>query len=443
VITSALLAAALLAGAPEAGPPPAEPHVHRHVPPAPGPVAPEDVELARRLTLDLVLERVLARNPELAEVAERASARNARIQVAAQLPSPELQAQLWQQPLDRPWEVDRAGMVMLGVRQMLPAPGARDARTRAARAGAAAGQDLLESRRLDLTAQARRAFAAYAHAAREEEIHLQHVDLNQHIVSLARGRFEAGRMSKRDLLRTTFELSRLHADVANVQALGRASRALLNTLMARDPDAPLGPPVPPQRDDQPDLQALDGRLDARPDLRAAADRVAEREAALEAARREAGWPSLMVGADYGYMPVDGTHTYTLMVGGPLPWLWGGRQAEVTAAERDLAAERRALEAARRQGRFEVREAQARLESAREQFEILDGDLEPQARRGAEEAQAEFITGQGEAVSALEALHSLLSLRLQRSRALQLLEEAEADLDRAAGLHHPALPGAAP
>ncbi|MCM2333328.1 MAG: hypothetical protein NDI82_05210, partial [Anaeromyxobacteraceae bacterium] len=89
------------------------------------------------------------------------------------------------------------------------------------------------------------------------------------------------------------------------------------------------------------------------------------------------------------------------------------------------------------------EAQARLESAREQFEILDGDLEPQARRGAEEAQAEFITGQGEAVTALEALHSLLSLRLQRSRALQLLEEAEADLDRAAGLANPSPPGAAP
>lgn len=47
------------------------------------------------------------------------------------------------------------------------------------------------------------------------------------------------------------------------------------------------------------------------------------------------------------------------------------------------------------------------------------------------------------MSALEALHALLSLRLQRSRALQLLEEAEADLDRAAGLPHPATPGAAP
>lgn len=435
------LAALLLAAAPP--PRAAAPHVHGHEAARTAPLAPEDEALAQGVTLEAVLARVVERSPDIQAAAERAAAGDARIAVAGRLPSPELQAQLWQAPLDRPWEVDRAGMAMLGVRQMLPAPGARDARTRAARAGASAGRDEVEARRLDLVAQARRAFAAYAHAAREEAIHLAHVDLNQQIVSLARGRFEAGRMSKRDLLRTTFELSRLHADVVSVQALGRASRALLNTLMARDPDAPLGPPAMPPRDHAEALAALDDRLDARPDLRAARARVGEREAAAEAARREAGWPSLMVGADYGYMPMDGTHTYTLMVGAPLPWLWGGRQAEVAAAERELAAERRALEAARRQARFEIREAQARLESAREQFEILDGDLEPQARRGAEEAQAEFITGQGEAVTALEALHSLLSLRLQRSRALQLLEEAEADLDRAAGLPHPTPPGAAP
>ncbi|MCM2333568.1 MAG: TolC family protein, partial [Anaeromyxobacteraceae bacterium] len=238
------LAALLLAAAPPARPAP-EPHVHGHEPVRAAPRSPEDEAFAKGVTLEVVLARVLERNPELLMAAERAAAGDARVAVASRLPSPELQAQLWQAPLDRPWEVDRAGMAMLGVRQMLPAPGARDARARAARAGAAASLDEVEVRRLDLVAQARRAFAAYAHASREEAIHLAHVDLNQQIVSLARGRFEAGRMSKRDLLRTTFELSRLHADVVSVQALGRASRALLNTLMARDPDAPLGPPITP------------------------------------------------------------------------------------------------------------------------------------------------------------------------------------------------------
>ncbi|MBL0274979.1 MAG: TolC family protein [Anaeromyxobacter sp.] len=151
----------------------------------------------------------------------------------------------------------------------------------------------------------------------------------------------------------------------------------------------------------------------------------------------------MVGATYGYMPVDGIHTYTLTLGATLPWLWGGRAPLVEAAARDLEAERRALELMTRAARYEVREAAARLAAAREQHEILDRELEPQARRDAEAARLEFLTGQGEAVAALEALHMLLTVRVERSRALLLAEEAAADLDRAAGLPPLPSPGARP
>ncbi|MBL0274980.1 MAG: TolC family protein [Anaeromyxobacter sp.] len=202
-----------------------------------------DAGLAAGVSLEAVLERVLSRHPALHEASARTAAEQARAGAAGRLPAPALEAQLYQAPLDRPAEWGRANMLMLGVRQGLPPPGLREARARAARAVADAGREGVGARRLELAAQARKAFAAYAHAAREEEVHLQHVDLNQQIVSLARGRFEAGRMSKRDLLRTTYELARLHADVAGVEAQSRATRALLNTLMARDPDAPLGPPV--------------------------------------------------------------------------------------------------------------------------------------------------------------------------------------------------------
>jgi len=38
------------------------------------------------------------------------------------------------------------------------------------------------------------------------------------------------------------ELSRLHTDVAAIEQERKSSRAMLNTLMARAPDARLGPP---------------------------------------------------------------------------------------------------------------------------------------------------------------------------------------------------------
>jgi outer membrane protein TolC len=169
---------------------------------------------------------------------------------------------------------------------------------------------------------------------------------------------------------------------------------------------------------------------------AAAREVAAAEAALEAARREASWPDLMVGADYGYMPMEERHTYTLMLGVPLPWLSGARRDAVAAADRSLAAARHALASARDEARYAVREAAARVDAAREALEILDRDLVPQAQRSAEQAETDLGTGRGDAMSVLEAFHTLLSVRLERSRALLALEEASADLDRAAGVAWP-------
>jgi outer membrane protein TolC len=419
-------------------------HDHRHGQPlrAEPPGSP-DAPLSGPVTLEMVLERVVARNPELGEEQARSGASRALAGAAGRLPAPQLVGQLWQVPLDHPLDLGAANMLMLGLRQSIPSPSARAAQGRAAEAGADAGREAVERRRLELVARARRAFAAYAHAAREEEIHLRHVDLSQQIVALARGRFGAGRMSKRDLLRTTFELSRLHVDVTGVQALEASSRALLNALMGRHPDAPLGPPVSPARAPELEPAALDALADRRPDVREAAARVTAAEAALEAARREAGWPGLMVGADYGYMPVDGTHTYTAMVGLDLPWLWGSRRPEVAGAAAELEAARRGLQASRSRALLELREAGARLRAARDALDVLDQDLVPQARRGAEEAQSEFVSAQGEAVAALEALHDELSVRLQRSQALQMLEDAEADLDLAAGLPATSPRGAPP
>jgi cobalt-zinc-cadmium efflux system outer membrane protein len=390
------------------------------------------------LTLEAAVAAALERNPDLAAARERAGAAEARARAAGRFPAPSLEGQLWQQPLEDPFAFDQANMWMLGVRQMIPAPGSLSLRERAGRDDAAARDAEAESRRLEVVSQVRRAFAAYAHAAREQAIHRQHLVLNERLVELARLRFEAASLSKRDVLRTTFELSRLHADVSSVGQRMRASTALLARLMASDPALPLPPPE--QRSPtpaSPDLAALETSAEASPAVAVAAREVAAAEAALEAARREASWPELMVGADYGYMPMEERHTYTLMLGLPLPWLSGARRDAVAAADRSLAAARHALASARDEARYAVREAAARVDAAREALEILDRDLVPQAQRSAEQAENDLGTGRADAMSVLEAFHTLLTVRLERSRALLALEEASADVDRAAGVAWPA------
>jgi outer membrane protein TolC len=121
-----------------------------------------------------------------------------------------------------------------------------------------------------------------------------------------------------------------------------------------------------------------------------------------------------------------------MVAINLPWFSGRRRDEEREAQHALRAEQHALESARNAVRYEVRDAAARLESARQTFTIVDQELLAQARRSLEATQSAYASGQGDAIGLLDALRSYLQVRIERVRALAELATSQADLQRAAG-----------
>jgi outer membrane protein TolC len=400
----------------------------------------DERELATAARLPTILRVVGRHNADLRELAERAHAAEARAGAAARPPDPELKGELWGVPLAHPVSFNRADTIMLGMRQALPAWGTLDARERAAREDAGAAAETVETRRQELAAEARRAFSAYARADREARLHLEHAGLTSRIVELARSQYEAGRGTQQDLLDAEVELGRLHLEVAGVERQRRSSRALLNALMGRDADAPLGPapevePSSALAAEPPATDDADRRLDdRRPELRAAARAVKRSEATLDLARREASLPALMVGADYWYMPMaESHHGYGAMVTMSLPWLNPRRRDEVRAAERASAAERGALEAQRTAARFQLRDADAKQQAARDVLRLLHERVLAGARRSYEAAEAQFQAGRGGVAPVLAAARGYLQVRIDEVRAVAELEASRADYARAAGL----------
>lgn len=398
---------------------------------------PVERELAAEARLPTILRVIGERNAELREAGQRAEAAEARIGASGRLPDPELKGELWGVPLARPLSFDQSQTILLGLRQAFPAWGSRDAKARASREEAAGIAQGVEARRQDLAARARRAFAMYGRSDREYRIHLEHVGLTSRLVEIARSLYQTGRGTQQDLLRAQVELSRLHVDLASLEQERRSAQALLNALMDRAPDAPLGPVAA-----TPDAAAADGgfaaaerQLDARrPELRAAAHAVGRGEAALEATRREAERPAFMVGADYWYMPMFETrHGYGAMVTMSLPWLNPARRDEVRAAERASAADKSALRAQQAAARFELRDADAKVSAARETLALVHGRVLADARRAFESAQATYQGGQGDLTSLLDAARGYLEVRIEEVRAVAALAGAEADYARAAGL----------
>jgi cobalt-zinc-cadmium efflux system outer membrane protein len=385
----------------------------------------DDAALAREARLEPITARVLASNPGLAEERARVQSARTRTALAGRLPEPELKYEQWATPLRRPLAWGESGAHMIGLRQTLPALGTLDARTRVAGEEGAAAAATQAIRLRETRAQVRRAFADYYRANRELQLHREHVELTTRLVELARGGYRTGHGSQQDVLRLGLELSRLHRDLAHIEQEQISAQALLNTLMDRPVDAPLGPPA----ELTPTPPAASG-AEQRAELRAAQAMVRRGQAALDLARQEGRWPTITLMADYMYMPLMADpHAYgaTVMLG--LPWLSPGRRDAVKAAEEGLQAERHALHAARNLVRYELRDARARYEAARSTFTIVDSELLGQAQRTFDAAYGAYAAGQGDASGLIDALRSYLEVRLDRVRALVHLDEMATDLAR--------------
>jgi outer membrane protein TolC len=325
-------------------------------------------------------------------------------------------------------------MVMLSLRQPVPPAGVlrrrAGARKRLADAGAADRDALAQ----DLATAVRHAFIDYAAATARHELHREHAGVTERVLELARAR-QVVSGTLLDIARAETEAARAAADVATDATTIDAARTRLNSLLARPPDAPLGPPVAlPAETTAGDAAALISRAtDDRPEPRAAA---ARREAAaleLQAARREAVVPSADLGL--AYFPatrVMPTHGYGVLVSMSLPWLSGqGRkrrdaQAELVAAAADDHAQAR-LDVA-----SQVSAALAETRSAARRWAALRTRALPASRRAREVALSGYEVGRADLRDLLAAQATYVDLAVELIDAKSALDHALADLDRAAG-----------
>src|SRR6202521_5314276 len=111
----------------------AEEHGHL-VPPARETADQGGVEqaLAREVRIESVLDIAPRPNPEIREAKERVSGASARAAAAGRLPDLEAKYEQCGVPLARPYALNEAGTIMVGLRQTIPAPGVLGARSRAA-----------------------------------------------------------------------------------------------------------------------------------------------------------------------------------------------------------------------------------------------------------------------------------------------------------------------
>ncbi len=349
--------------------------------------------------------------PEARAAAQAARAARQEGDAQAELPPPEVMLEIWRVPLKRPYAVNDADMIRLGIEQEFSAPGERSSMQRAASLRALSAQAEGEVKARMLALRLAHAQVDHAGALRGHQVHLAHHQLAQKTLELARARHAAGG--------SLAEVSALEVETAQAAALVVADEARVQTSQALLQELRGAGPVVPVRE-RPELASLRSARDAE---------LAE----AHAQHARSHWPDPRIGVSYFAPSGEMTeHGFGISLGMKLPWLWGGRAGSQLAAESRSRALSQELAAKKRDIAIEVIAARGAASAVQSQLTVLRERVLPATLRARKLAEGAYQSGQGRLEDVLRAEAQQVETEMQIVELETELAHHNADLDFALG-----------
>jgi outer membrane protein, heavy metal efflux system len=407
---------------------------------APGgaPSAPDVPTLGgNELSLDVLVQEVLARNPSVAQMVAAWQAASARFPQVTSLDDPMFAATVGPGTI-APDDPGINFAYRLEVSQKYPWPGKRKLRGENALAEAhAAGQEV-EDMRLQLVASAKEAFADYYLVARALEVNADNLKLLRAFQQNAETHLRTSLAAEQDVLQAKVEIGRQQERQVTLVRMRRVAVARINTLLNRPPDQPV-PPPPAEltvKDELPDAPTLRARaLARRPDLLALQDRLAAEQAALALACKEF-YPDLEPFLMYDRFMGNNSQTRDLatMVGVRmnLPVRLERRYGAIAEAQARINQRRAELDRQVNQVNFDVQQAYEQVLEAARIAGLYKQRILPDAEANVKAAQTTYVTGKIPFVTLLEAERTLVGLRDRYYETVADSFRRRATLDRATG-----------
>ncbi len=415
--------------------------------------APASVPAAPR-TLREYVRVALAENPEIKAAFEAARARFERVAQVTSLPDPLLSMKVMPEPV-RTAEGDN--YFVLGIQQKLPVPEKLSRAGRVALDEARMALEALEATRLRVIADVKRAYFRLYVIDRTIEIDRANQDLLRGLIEAARGQVATGRRSQEDVLRAQVELYNLESQIVRLTQQRQTVAAALNRLLNRAPQTPVPSPEPFG------LRSVDVQVDRllriaareNPELKRLRRQI-ERDRERIALAKLAYWPDFTLGVQWiqvdprgafeplpnpqtGIRPSvpqlseEGSDNWAITLSLNVP-VWVERiRAGIREARRRLLASQHALVGTQNRVEFQIADALARVQAARELAELFAGTIIPQARQAYEVSRSAYITGRSDFQFVIDNWQKWLIFTIQYHRSLGELERSIADLEEALGV----------
>jgi outer membrane protein TolC len=367
------------------------------------------------LSVETLIEQVLARNPSLAQMVAAWQAASARYPQVTSLEDPMFAGTVGPGTI-APDDHGVEFAYRLEISQKLPYPGKLRFRGENALAEAsAAGRDVGDMR-LQLIESARTAFYDYYLVERALGVNDESLQLLRDFRKNAQSRYQTGLVPEQDVLQADVEIGKEQDRRLELDQMRQVAVARINTLMHLPPDSQL-PSSPKQlalQEELPDAQTLRAAAVAqRPDLQAIADRIAAEEASLGLAHKEFYpdfEPFFMYDRFMGNVSDNRDLAAQLGLRINLPIYRKRRYGAVAEAEARIAQRRAELARLTDQVNFQVQEAYARVQRSEKSVRLYRDTILKSAEANVKAAQSAYVTGKIPFLSLIEAQRNVVGLR---------------------------------
>jgi outer membrane protein, heavy metal efflux system len=387
------------------------------------------------LMLAQLEQQALQANPEIRLAVRQLSIAQARVTAAGALDDPSFMYRGWGVPLRQPWDLNQAQNMFMFT-QSFPGPGKRGLRSSVAEQEVSMAKATLDAKRLEVLAKVRNAYYDLLLNRDELRIHDEQIAIARQGLQAARIKYTVGNVPQQDVLKAQIALTRLADHLIMLRQTGQLARATLNTLIGRDPAAPI------EVDGEykplgvlPSVAELENLAVAhRPEISGATVGIEEGESALKLARK-AYTPDYT--ASGGYMLMPGTsavrNTYMAEFSLNLPWLNRRRHnSEIDEATAKLDTAQAQYELQRSIVFQQIQEALVRAQAARDLLDLYGNTLRPQAQATLRATVTAYENNRTDFLNLLDSQNATVDVETSYAQAASDFEARLADLELAVG-----------
>jgi cobalt-zinc-cadmium efflux system outer membrane protein len=396
------------------------------------------VDTLRVLRLDSLIVEALEQNPQLRAARHQTDASWKRVDQATSWEAPQIGVEFFQTPTRSFPNPAKNGMETdFFVQQMFPFPGKLSAAGSSAQNNAKMVEQGYKALERKIISEVKSAYYELYLVQRKIQINAENQELMRQFVQIASKQYEVGTGEHHEVLRAQVELSTLINEGVILQKEKKATEAMLNTLLSRPTDSPLGF-VPDPDASLPPLsfrQLTQLALDSRPEIHAMHYAIEMNRSELRLSKREY-YPDFMVRLAYKDMAETPNNFWSAMVGINLPlalWSKGGYTSKVQENELSLRKAQEEFNSMKNMTLFEVQDALVKVQTNQNLVLLYKNTVIPQARQTLESTIIAYQTGRSMFLWLIDIYRTLLNAQLSYHQSVMDFMKSQAELERAVGL----------